>query len=1836
MSKFDSCLTSLNLRDSVPVDALRSIAADYQAGGMAPAAAMQRAVEDQIQLAEMEEASIIATVRQQYEAAGGRPRPAPAPQAQPAPAAVAQPKPLDHGELNIPNRTKNIDRDLDRYKAEQAKEAKAATKTAAQQKRADKARARALFDEVGEAIIAKNGPRFGEKELRNELEQMVKWEAPKFIKLAEKFKQEQATQPAEPKAAPLKEAPAPMQEEQEGYTLPDDIYKDWAGSAREDFKPTPRQQMVMDSAARAKDAGLFYTDEVQAFVEKDLNISAELRARKELGTEGGDVGYDIYHAGKAVDEQRGNAEVRRVEKEMVLKVGDKIGTLIFNDFKVNTGVTVEAVNDTTISLSGKRGAYGVKMDASVTNIKYAVERAYEKGKRKDNYPDFIAARAAPAAEAKPKAPALEARDKKIARKDIESTGQGMLAMAKEYKTAAHKRVKELRQQIKDNPLGNSHLRLELIKAESRWKEYQQMERDANRKIDEDAERLGLNVTGKDDLRASISDQRTIEVDGVRRPIRNSAGELVAPDFDGQVAFWQQYADGPVDARGRPIVEPGEADVRAAGEAATSPMDTQIANAIRDGINTDALLAMIESGSASKDHRALATALRQQQLKTGLLFERGQGAYASGSAETANASYRRSSDTAYLHQVAGAEQSILHELVHAASLRALERGGLAARGIRELHGHVKGMDSFKGMYGITDPEEFVAEAMTNQRFRQQLADTPAPGAPKRSLWQKLVGLVRMALGLAPSSDNVLARVMELAPDLMAENQARGPLPGQAEQGADARGNAVWNTKAFREWFGSSKVTNEQGQPVVLYHGSGSGEISEFKVDGPGQFYGPGAYFTQSQKMANHYAEQAGNRRGGSDPVIYPVYLSIKNPLDINDLMDRARWETQIKDGGLSGAIAWAKLAYSKSRADGIIIRDADGSITEAVAFRPEQVKSATGNNGNFDRNNADIRASMPDRLEGSLRNGIQEATLADIPKKIGNRLKDFRNIGLQFLGRRQLVDLYASDFAPAGKQSLLTRYSDLVQQMDADKNESGAEADDIADRWGKFKDGDKLAELMHDSTLAQIDPGKDHVAGDNKAEWSALRRRFDALDPEGQSLYKEARDAYMKHWNQVRTEIRDRIARAMPESPRRAALLEKMDATFYEKVKGVYFPLARFGNYVVTVNNAAGERQSVNFAETMNEAEALRKELVKQFPAADGHVVSKITKKKEFNAGRDAVSRGFMQELFGVLDQYEGSAELQDDINQLYLASMPDLSWTKHGIHRKGTPGFSQDARRAFAQNMFHGARYLAKLRYGDRLADFLDEMQDHVDTKATDAGYDSVRAQQVVDEMNKRHDAYMNPQGNELSNTLTSVGFLFYLGLSPASAAVNLSQTPLVTLPMLSAKYGFGKASAALLEASRQAAGNGNDISKVLTGDELAAYKEAVAAGVIDVSMAHDLAGIAAGNDTKAQGKLRPVMKWASFLFHHGEKFNRQASLLAAYRLARGAGMDHAAGYKSAVEEVYASHFDYAASNRPRFMQGNVARVVFLFKQYAQNMIYTLSRNAVKAAKGDKVALRTISGLLLSHAMAAGVLGLPLVSTLLAAASLIGGDDDEPWDAKIALRNLIADLIGQKPAEVMMRGFSRLTPFDISGRVGLDKLILPDIQEGLEGARAAESWMTAALGPVAGIGVSATKGLGKIAEGQYLRGLEDMLPVSLRNPVKALRFARDGVQDKSGIPILDDTTAMEEIGQMIGFSPSRSREAMEGKGAVYQAERRLNDRRQALIEQWGNARRAGDAEGEKEIREHIEKFNEKNESRRIKPAQLMQSLRRRQQRINEAEGGIYLPKKHQDVRDLGRFAEQDE
>lgn len=192
------------------------------------------------------------------------------------------------------------------------------------------------------------------------------------------------------------------QSAESAYTLPaGSISDEWRDDQKRDpgnpyFTPTPRQQRLMDEVKKVLDSGAFYNDDVTDKVAKALGVSDEVLASNRTRVQGGDFGYDVYHARKAVEAQAQEADAAKIRAELNLRAGDKLGTLIFNDFKQTNSVEVVSITEDgrRASLKGKRGAFTVTFETTVPTVKFAIERAHERGKRKDSYEEFIAGRSA--------------------------------------------------------------------------------------------------------------------------------------------------------------------------------------------------------------------------------------------------------------------------------------------------------------------------------------------------------------------------------------------------------------------------------------------------------------------------------------------------------------------------------------------------------------------------------------------------------------------------------------------------------------------------------------------------------------------------------------------------------------------------------------------------------------------------------------------------------------------------------------------------------------------------------------------------------------------------------------------------------------------------------------------------------------------------------------------------------------------------------------------------------------------------------------------------------------------------------------------------------------------------------------------------------------------------------------------------------------------------------------------------------------------------------------------------------------------------------------------------
>jgi hypothetical protein len=190
-----------------------------------------------------------------------------------------------------------------------------------------------------------------------------------------------------------------------------------------------------------------------------------------------------------------------------------------------------------------------------------------------------------------------------------------------------------------------------------------------------------------------------------------------------------------------------------------------------------------------------------------------------------------------------------------------------------------------------------------------------------------------------------------------------------------------TKNFKNWFGGSKVVDEKGNPLIMYHGT-SASFDEFGT-------GPrGAIFvTTDPNFASGYAGGEAHVTVGQTPNIMPLYVKASNPFDYNNPEHVKKIQELIPPTGeewfdapirdlASGDWATIELkavqnAIKKAGFDAFYVME-DG-VRNLGVFDPKQIKSAIGNKGTFDPTSASV-------VRGAAATPVAPAVMQDEEKK----------------------------------------------------------------------------------------------------------------------------------------------------------------------------------------------------------------------------------------------------------------------------------------------------------------------------------------------------------------------------------------------------------------------------------------------------------------------------------------------------------------------------------------------------------------------------------------------------------------------------------------------------------------------------------------------------------------------------------------------------------------------------------------------------------------------------------------------------------------------------------------
>lgn len=168
-----------------------------------------------------------------------------------------------------------------------------------------------------------------------------------------------------------------------------------------------------------------------------------------------------------------------------------------------------------------------------------------------------------------------------------------------------------------------------------------------------------------------------------------------------------------------------------------------------------------------------------------------------------------------------------------------------------------------------------------------------------------------------------------------------------------------------------------------------------------------------------------------------------------------------------------------------------NILHSALISVNQIKSAAGNTGTVDAGIADFDTEAV-RFSRAANIGAAISHITGKKSDLRNALKDrwdaSKGIQLQFLGRRQIEDIYGGDLDG------LKEYGRLSELFGADANKAVTEADKVVREWGRLKkeDAKALADLMHDATLAKVDADP-LMRGDTEKRLDGIRTALDIAD-----------------------------------------------------------------------------------------------------------------------------------------------------------------------------------------------------------------------------------------------------------------------------------------------------------------------------------------------------------------------------------------------------------------------------------------------------------------------------------------------------------------------------------------------------------------------------------------------------------------------------------------------------------------------------------------------------------------------------------------------------------------------
>ena len=767
-------------------------------------------------------------------------------------------------------------------------------------------------------------------------------------------------------------------------------------------------------------------------------------------------------------------------------------------------------------------------------------------------------------------------------------------------------------------------------------------------------------------------------------------------------------------------------------------------------------------------------------------------------------------------------------------------------------------------------------------------------------------------------------------------------------------------------------------------------------------------------------------------------------------------------------------------------------------------------------------------------------------------------------------------------------------------------------------------------------------------------------------------------------------------------------------------------------NVTQRRRAI--AKVIRDGDAIKDDIRKYTPSkgknneetASSRILSKTIKQLKASMAQDTT-----------LDNPAMSAVL-DQLNEDYMNLFPASNTMNQWKARQGDPGFRGNVVEDYATLHLKQAAEFALFETAGELNDAIEAIlstdtstdtlnslreelnnnppNDPEQLKALEFQIKNYEAStRVIQNVRDRESFLHSPVAGPYARGFSYFGYAYLIMGSIASAAIQLTQVPMVAFGSLGGEYGYPEAAKEIAKAwgtyFRTAGKDDNTTLRIFSGDLLPVgvkgfgsekgfelsdvsmfaprdgakkqsydlsdaarerlYEASLRGTIVRRSTAQEAVDVATSSDSyfsRAWTKGNLAGGWA---FQNMERLNKEVTLLAAFNLDKQKypTLNEEQHTARAIEITEFINGPSLNESGPSWFYKGPGKSIGTFKKFAFSQLYiqiklaknawnaiedptpadiqkqigTLKEAALKStdlAERDKIfkniaslqrvsirpegslsakeiARRQILGILIPAVVFAGIRGVPFYGALTMIYDFFFEDDDD--EELNDLDSMLQEAFGD-----LGRGglVGAILGVDFAGRTGMFGYAYRDDPYRREKIGDFAYLIEQTLGPTALIYRNVDKAMDLQEQGHTYRAIETLMPVAVKNPMKALRYDMEGVLNRNGVPIVEDISFFNKLMQLIGWSPYELAQQYRRNELISKKEKRVLNRKEKLKRLYFYAVYEGDTEEEDRVQKLIDEYNDgdlvqKSGNTLSSPA-LNKSYTTRLRRMNESTNGLYI------------------